>query len=135
MANTGKSRAHTRPRTRRHSRKSSAPWAGWKKVAPKKGKARTKMMRDCGRKCFLGPKKSFPICNKGTCRVNPKGIYAAYVRSNQWGQKKSSYKGRSHPKMSRRTYQRVSQKAKNMLKRRGYKNVGKSKTMKKSARK
>ena len=38
---------------------------------------------------FLGPKTpgnkqhpNFPICTKGTCRVNPKGLYAAYIRAN-----------------------------------------------------
>lgn len=41
---------------------------------------------------FLGPKKSFPICNKNTCKLNSKGVYAAYVRSRQFRNRKSSYK-------------------------------------------
>ena len=46
-------------------------------VSPPKGYERTVMLRDCGRKCFLGPDKSFPICARGTCKVNDKGLYAS----------------------------------------------------------
>ena len=35
-------------------------WAGWGKLAPQ-GAARTRMYKKCGKKCFLGTKKSFPI--------------------------------------------------------------------------
>jgi hypothetical protein len=77
------------------------------------------MKRKCGKKCFLGPKKSFPVCAKGTCKVNTKGLYAAYVRARQWGKRRSSYKGRSRPTMKQGTYKRVARKAKSMLKRRG----------------
>ena len=71
------------------------------------------------KKCFLGPKKSFPICAKGTCKINKKGLYAAYVRARQWGKKRYSYKGRSRPTMRQSTYKSVARKAKSMLKRRG----------------
>ena len=94
------------------------PWAGWSKISPK-GHARTVMKRKCGKKCFLGPKKSFPICAKGTCKVNKKGLYAAYIRARQWGKRRSSYKGRSRPTMKQSTYKRIARKAKSMLKRRG----------------
>ena len=102
---------------RRKSRK-TMPWSGWAKISPK-GRSRTAMKRKCGKKCFLGPKKSFPVCAKGTCKVNTKGLYAAYVRARQWGKKRSSYKGRSRPTMKQSTYKRVARKAKSMLKRRG----------------
>ena len=115
-----KSRKHSR----RHSRK-AMPWAGWGKLAPK-GHARTVMKRRCGSKCFLGPKKSFPVCAKGTCKVNSKGLYAAYIRSRQWGKKSSSYKGKSRPSMRQSVYNRISRKAKRMLRRRGYKVGGKT---------
>ena len=104
-------------RKNRSSRK-QVPWAGWSKQAPK-GHARTVMLRKCGKKCFLGPRKSFPICTKGTCKVNNKGVYAAYVRARQWGKRKSAYKGRSHPTHSRRVYTQVARKAKRMLKKKG----------------
>ena len=105
------------------------PWAGWSKQAPF-GAARTRMYRKCGKKCFLGTKTpgnkkhpDFPICTKGTCRVNSKGLYAAYIRAKQWGNKKSSYKKSEHPRLRRKTYKRISKTAKRMLKKRGY-NVG-----------
>ena len=77
------------------------------------------MLRDCGRKCFLGPDKSFPICARGTCKVNDKGLYAAYVRAREWGKKRSSYKGKARPRHARRVYTNVANKAKRMLKSRG----------------
>ena len=55
----------------------------WKKNAPGTH-ARTVMLKKCGKKCFLGPKKSFPICTKGTCRVNPRGVRAALARASEW---------------------------------------------------
>ena len=112
-----RSRRRTRRRRRRGGRK-AVPWAGWGKIAPQ-GHARTVMLRNCGRKCFLGPKKSFPVCAKGTCRVNKKGLYAAYVRARQWGKPRHTYRGKARPRHRRKTYQRVARRARRMLKRRG----------------
>ncbi len=89
---------------------------GWSKLAPKTKKQRTSMLKKCGRKCFLGPKKSFPICTKGTCKINPKGVLAAYSRARQWGKSKSTYKT-SKPRHSRKTYDKIQRKAKYILKR------------------
>lgn len=61
-----------------HTRKRS-----WKKNAPGTHE-RTVMLKKCGKKCFLGPKKSFPICTKCTCRVNPRGVRAALARASEW---------------------------------------------------
>lgn len=36
------------------------------------------------KKLFFGPNKSFPICTKNTCKVNKKGVYAAYVRAREY---------------------------------------------------
>ena len=33
---------------------------------------RSVMLKKCGKKCFLGTKKSFPICKKNTCKVELK---------------------------------------------------------------
>ena len=108
----------------------AVPWKGWSKLAPK-GKQRTRMYKKCGKKCFLGTKTpgdkahpDFPVCAKGTCKVNTKGLYAAYVRARQWGKKHSSYKGKSHPRMKPSYYRKIARTAKKMLKRRGVK-VGK----------
>jgi hypothetical protein len=122
-------------RSRRHTRK-AMPDKGWGKLAPR-GHARTVMLRNCGKKCFLGPKKSFPICAKGTCRRNRKGIEAAYIRARQWGKPRKSYKSKgkyvtyhgkkgtrrvwmkgSRPRHRRSTYQRVARRARALLRRR-----------------
>ena len=119
----------TRHRRRRHrGGRRRVPWAGWGKKEPR-GHQRTVMYKKCGRKCFLGPAKrphpSFPICTKGTCRVNSKGVYAAYIRAKQWGKKRSHYKGKSRPSMKRRTYTRVAREANAILRRRHAKRGGK----------
>ena len=118
-------------KTRKRSRK-AVPWKGWSKLAPK-GKQRTTMYRKCGKKCFLGTKTpgdkqhpNFPICAKGTCKVNKKGVYAAYVRAKEWGNKRSSYKGKARPRMRSTYYRKIAKKAKKMLKRRGIKVGGKA---------
>lgn len=114
--NGGKKNKSTRKRKQ-------VPWAGWSKQKPST-RQRTEMMRKCSKKCFLGPKKSFPVCKKNTCDISSKGLWGAYVRSKQWGNKKSSYTGRSKPTMPRKTYKRIANKSRNMLRRRGFK-VGK----------
>ena len=78
-------------------------WSGWKRVKPST-RERTIMKKKCGKKCFLGPNKSFPICNKGTCKINKKGVYAAYIRAREY----STIKGT-------RKYRKVANKAKKLL--------------------
>jgi hypothetical protein len=58
-------------------------WKGWKTEKPGYHQ-KTVMMQKCGKKCFLGPKKSFPICKKNTCKRSKKGVYAAYIRARQY---------------------------------------------------
>lgn len=55
----------------------------WSKYTPN-SRERTIMMKKCGKKCFLGPQKSFPICSKNTCKVNKSGVRAAYVRAREY---------------------------------------------------
>jgi len=103
------------------------PTKGWSKRSPNT-RQRTVMLKKCGRKCFLGPKKSFPICTKGTCKINPKGVYAAYVRARQWGKPKTAYKT-SKPSYGQQTYKKIATTAKRILKNRfGYKNVGRKRS-------
>lgn len=66
---------------------------GWKSQKPGYHQ-RTNMLRTCGRKCFLGPGKSYPICTKNTCKVNRKGLYAALIRSRQYHKRGISKKAR-----------------------------------------
>ena len=56
---------------------------GWSKQQPGT-RERTIMMKQCGKKCFLGPNKTFPICTKNTCTKNKKGIHAAYIRAREY---------------------------------------------------
>ena len=116
-----KNRVNIRRKTRKNS-----PTKGWSKEGPK-GKQRTRMYKRCGKKCFLGTKTprnkqhpNFPICTKGTCSINNKGLYSAYIRARQWGNPRKTYKGRSQPRMKRAYYTRVANKAKKLLKKRGY---------------
>ena len=66
------------------------PWNGWKSSKPSFHQ-RTIMMKKCGKKCFLGPNKSFPICKKNTCKISRKGLYAAYIRARQYSNKNNKY--------------------------------------------
>ena len=81
----------------------NVPWRGWSKEKPTTYQ-RTKMMKRCGKKCFLGPNKSFPICKKNTCKISKKGVYAAYVRAREYTSIKGSKK-----------YKNISKKAYRML--------------------
>ena len=64
---------------------------GWKKQKPGYHQ-RTLMLKHCGRKCFLGPGKSYPICSKNTCKVNRKCVYSAFIRAKQFHHKNISKK-------------------------------------------
>ncbi len=76
---------------------------GWSKIAPN-ARQRTVMLHKCGKDCFLGPNKTFPICSKNTCKINKKGVYAAYIRAREY----SSIKGTQK-------YRRIASRAKRML--------------------
>jgi hypothetical protein len=86
-------------------------WSGWKRVKPS-ARERTIMKKKCGKKCFLGPNKSFPICNKGTCKINKKGVWSAYIRAREWGSKKM----RASKKHSKSVYNRIGRKSRKILK-------------------
>ena len=71
----------------------NVPWKGWKNMGPGTHQ-RTVMLKKCGKKCFLGPNKSYPICKKNTCKISRKGVYAAYIRSRQYHNKSISKKAK-----------------------------------------
>jgi hypothetical protein len=73
-------------------------------------KQRTIMMHKCGKKCFLGPNKSFPICTKNTCKANRKGVYAAYIRAREYNTISNKGRGRGT-----RKYSNIAAKAKRLL--------------------
>ena len=63
-------------------------------MAPKRGSQRDKMARRCGKKCFAGSLKarSYPVCRKGTCRVEDKGLCAALYYAQLLGHKRLTRK-------------------------------------------
>ena len=67
---------------------------GWKNLKPGYHQ-KTVMLKKCGKKCFLGPNKSFPICKKNTCKVSSKRLYSAYIRARQYHKKNISQKAKS----------------------------------------
>lgn len=92
------------------TKKNRQMWYNWSKISPNRNE-RITMKQKCGKKCFLGPQNTFPICGKKTCKVSKKGLWSAYIRAKQWGNKKTSYKGKSHPKYSRKVYTKIAEKA------------------------
>jgi len=74
---------------------------GWSKQSPGTHE-RTLMLERCGKKCFLGPGKSFPICRRGTCKRNKKGVYAAYIRDREYSTIKGSEKYRRIARTAKR---------------------------------
>ena len=88
-----------RTRTMKHRQTKNVPWRAHK---------RTIMRKKCGSKCFLGPKECncFPICDPDTCKINKKGIWAAYIRAREYG----STKMRSTKQHTKKVYQRIAHK-------------------------
>lgn len=81
---------------------------GWAKEQPSYHQ-RTMMLKKCGKKCFLGPNKSFPICKKNTCKISKKGLHAAYSRAREYVTIRGT-----------RKYRNIASKAKKMLYTFGY---------------
>jgi hypothetical protein len=94
----------TRKRQRQRQRQSVV--RGWAQEQPKTHQ-RTIMMKKCGKKCFLGPNKSFPICTKNTCNVNKKGVYAAYIRAKEYITIKGTKKYANIAKKSQRLIKKL----------------------------
>ena len=57
-------------------------YKSWRRNCPTI-RQRTIQLKRCGKKCFLGSKKSFPICNAGTCKKSKGGLVAAYLRARE----------------------------------------------------
>ena len=70
---------------------------------------KTVMLKKCGKKCFLGTKKSFPICKKNTCSISKLGVMAAYKRAREYVSI-SITKGKSTKR-----YSRIANRARKML--------------------
>jgi hypothetical protein len=107
-----------------HSRSQSQSQSGtrhsgyknhWKANAPN-GIERRIMLEKCGKKCFLGPGTSFPVCTRKTCDINHRGVQSAYTRAREWASV-TSRKNRSakNAKLYRR-YNDIADRAKQLLK-------------------
>jgi len=75
-------------KTRKNGRGSRT--RGWKSQKPGYHQ-RSVMLKNCGKKCFLGPNKSYPICTKNTCRISRKGVQSAYNRARQFRSRSRKY--------------------------------------------
>ena len=70
----------------KRSVKRSVQVRGWARMSPKRGSERHKLLKNCGKKCFLDPKnEKYPICAKGKgCKINCGGLLAAKIRARQY---------------------------------------------------
>jgi len=73
---------HYRTLKHHHNGRGSAT-RGWKSQKPGYHQ-RTVMLKKCGKKCFLGANKSYPICKKNTCKISRVGLQSAYNRARQY---------------------------------------------------
>ena len=91
---------------------------GWSRVAPKTIGDRSALLAKCGRRrCFLGPGKTFPICPRlgsgsRSCKVDRRGVAAAYSRARQWASITARKKKRSS---AHRRYTAVARRARVIL--------------------
>lgn len=72
-------------------KKNNKSWKNWSQLSPNKSQ-RKLMNKKCGKKCFLGPNLTFPICRKYTCKVDKRGVLAAFIRAQYWNKTKKNKK-------------------------------------------
>lgn len=92
---------------------------GWSRVAPKTVSERSALLSKCGRRCFLGSRKTFPICPRlgsgsgsRDCKVDRRGVAAAYSRAREWASITARKKKRTS---AHRKYTAVARKARAIL--------------------
>ena len=117
------SRSRSRSRSRGRSHHHHGNRGHWSASSPKSVGDRSVVLKKCGRRCFLGPVKSFPICARlgsaggaGTCKIDRHGVQAAYSRAREWAaitarKKGSSSKGAA----AHRKYTAIANRAKSLL--------------------
>ena len=115
MAEAG-SRSGSRSRSR-----SSRGKRSWSRDAPKTVGERSAVLSKCGSRCFLGPSKTFPVCARlgsgagsgsGTCKVDRRGVLAAYIRAREWASITARKKANAR---SHRKYTAIARRAKSIL--------------------
>lgn len=94
---------------------------GWSRVAPKTVGERSALLSKCGRRCFLGSRKTFPICPRlgsgsgsgsRDCKVDRRGVAAAYSRAREWASITARKKKRTS---AHRKYTAVARRARAIL--------------------
>ena len=121
-ASSSSSRHRSQSRSRSHRGRGH-----WSTSAPKSVGDRATVLKKCGRRCFLGPGKSFPICARlgaagsaGTCKIDRHGVQAAYSRAREWASITARKKGTSvKAARAHRKYTAIAKRAKTLLKRKG----------------
>ena len=124
-ASSSRHRSQSRSRSRGHHHRHHHGNRGhWSASSPKSVGDRSTVLKKCGRRCFLGPGKSFPICARlgsagsaGTCKIDRHGVQAAYSRAREWAsitarKKRTSANAREH-----RKYTAIANRAKSLLSR------------------
>jgi len=104
LQNAGR-KTQNRKSNKTHTHGRGAFLKNWSKQKPTYHQ-RNNMINTCGKKCFLGPKKSFPICTRNTCKRNRKGVYAALIRAREFTRIKGYQKYRNITKKARRLLSR-----------------------------
>lgn len=126
-SSSGASSSRHRSRSRSRGHRGRGHWSA---SAPKSVGDRAAVLKKCGRKCFLGPGKSFPICARlggaggaagaGTCKIDRHGVQAAYSRAREWASITARKKGTSvKAARAHRKYTAIAKRAKTLLKRKG----------------
>ena len=95
----------------------------WSRDAPNTVGERSAVLSKCGRRCFLGPSKTFPVCARlgsgagsGTCKVDRRGVLAAYIRAREWASITARKKGSKRADArSHRKYTAIARRAKSIL--------------------
>jgi len=108
-------RSGSRSSSRSGSRSAGNNTKKWKANAPD-GIERRIMLEDCGKKCFLGPGTSFPICTRKTCDINHRGVQSAYIRAREWASITSRKKRTTKNAKLYRRYNDIATRAKRLLK-------------------
>lgn len=96
----------------------------WSSDVPHTVDERQDVLDKCGKKCFLGEGTSFPICMRltrsgagaRTCKIDRRGVQAAYSRASEWASITSRKKRSSTNARAYRKYRAIAKRASRLLK-------------------
>jgi hypothetical protein len=114
------SSSSSRSRSRGSRSRGSRSSRGWSRVAPRSVGERSAVLSKCGRRCFLGPGKAFPICTRlgsgsGACKIDRRGVAAAYSRAREWAAITARKKRTASGARAHRRYTTVARRARAIL--------------------